>query len=125
MKYVKFKLTPGQQPPTDGKCLGVAVPGTDWLVWAGDDSDEFPVAAIERADMTAEEVASVQPQEIRIREALAFMNAPSSMRLIFLSIAVVIQGKIRRLKKGEQIPDQTLDELITEAANLIKSKAIT
>jgi len=75
MEYVKFKLTPGQQPPSDGKCWGIAIPSTEWLVWQGEGADVFPSAALEHADMDAAEIASVQPQAITRAAAKAHLDA--------------------------------------------------
>lgn len=112
MRHIKFRLQPGQQSPIGS--TGILIPDTDWIVWTGDDSSIFPDDKIEHLDMTKDEIASIAPKSLILREAMQVILSENAIKLILKGIAVIIQKKIRALKNGEHIPDQTIDELTTE-----------
>lgn len=112
MKHIKFRLQPGQQSPVGS--TGILIPDTDWIVWTGDDLSTFPDDRIEHFDMTDAEIKSIAPQALILREAMQIVLSENAIKLILKGIATVIQKKIRALKNGEHIQDQTIDELTTE-----------
>jgi len=63
-QYVKFLLTSGDSAPSDGKCLGIFIPGTNYLVWVGADGDTFPENSLTHSAMSQAEIDSVQPAEL-------------------------------------------------------------
>ena len=74
--YYKFKLIPGQQPPAE-KSTGIVLSG-DWIVWIGDDGEEFPKPELENVifdstdvedwDILQEFMAISQPEYITLEE---------------------------------------------------------
>jgi predicted RNA-binding Zn ribbon-like protein len=112
MKHIKFRLQPGQRSPVGS--TGILIPDTDWIVWTGDDLSAFPDDRIEHFDMTDAEIRSIAPQALILREAMQIVLSENAIKLILKGIATVIQKKIRALKNGEHISDQTIDELTTE-----------
>lgn len=96
MKYVKFRLQPGQQSP-DGSTSRL-IPGTDWIVWAGPDGSVFPAPAIENIDMTAEEIAAIQPDAVLAYEATSLLDLIDAERALVRSVALAALDELNAIR---------------------------
>lgn len=98
MHYVKFQLSPGQQSPPGS--IGIPIPDTNWIVWAGEDGSQFPSPALVHEDMTAEEIAAVQPKARCIyaaKKQLAVLL--DEQQAITRAVVLVAMDEINLLRK--------------------------
>lgn len=98
MYYVKFQLSPGQQSPVGS--LGIVIPDTNWIVWAGEDGAEFPSPALVHEDMTADEIAAVQPETRTIYAAKKLIAVLlDEQQVITRAVVLVAMDEINLLRK--------------------------
>lgn len=105
MKYVKFKLSPGQSPPNDGKCLGVMIPNTDWLVWADPADGNFPNPSLVNALMDQAEIDSIQPDALLKTSSKINLTAGNDGDKLFLhALILVLLDAINTLRGLHSLP---------------------
>ncbi len=96
MHFVKFILRSGQQPPTGS--MGICIPGTGWLVWQGEDGQTFPAEDVDHADMTTEEVASIQPAAILAYEAKRLLDSQDGQQALIRAVALAALGEVNAIR---------------------------
>jgi hypothetical protein len=125
MKYIKFQLSPGQTPPNDGKCLGLTIPNTNWLVWRGEDVDVFPSPVLTNDVMTAAEILSIQPETVLSTNSktkiLSLTNDPT-LALLHAVILILID-QLNVLRNLQSLPAITKAQARTAINNKLDAGA--
>lgn len=133
MNYQKFTLTSGQSPPGDGKCLGITIPGTAFLVWAGNDGDPVPViAGVTFTAMSQAEIDSIQPAAIAQLAAKSHLNALlDAQNVTIRAVALQTLDEINTLRswlasfKTDVASATSLADLKTRVATLPETSTYT
>lgn len=122
MHFVKFILRSGQQPPIGS--MGICIPGTGWLVWQGEDGQAFPAEGVDHADMTTEEVASIQPAAILAYEAKRLLDSQDGQQALIRAVALAALEEINAVRnwllsfKGQVAASANLADLKTWIAGM-------